>query len=746
MVASNNSRLPLYILVSAALGLLAGLALGERAEILAPVGLAYSKMLEIAVFPYLFCSLFVGLGGLARDRAWRLLAASWKVYLLLWGLTFLAIFLVGAVIPPAPPPAVLLPATDGGLSDILELLIPSNIAVALDRNFVPAIVVFAALYATAIQSLPDKATLLESMEVLRRASVTIWNWIVYFAPLGVFALFASTAGTADAAMARSLATYAALFLFGTLVLGFVILPRVLSLIVPRSYGAILAELRPALTLALVTTLSVAALPFIQRAAERLCQQEGIESEEAGDVVKASISIAYVLSQLGNYFVALFVIFAAYHQRIALEFTQWLLLPVMTLLSGIGSPSATVDAVAFLAQWLRLPASTADLYVETMTITRYGQVALSVVGFGFVTLSATMIYYGKARLRWRHALSGLALTTAVFGLLALGSRLAGDRLFPEPSDAAIMARTVDPDLVAQVDFTVMDQKPANLAALDGASTFESIRRRGRLRVGYARDIPPYSYINGAGELAGYDTAAAFRFARDLHVGIEFVPIDWNTIREDLIMGRYDIVMAGAYATPERLRTLDASEFYRVNALALIVRSHEAKNFRSYDTVKRRDDLTIAVFHDPVLEPLLQSLFPKARIELLDTFDELPQRPDIDAALWTRDQATAWTEARSGYTAVVPANIGAPLPFTYLLPPRSEDMLRYVNLWLELDTTNGERQRAIDYWINGMPRAAPGHRWNLLDNVLIPWFCRTWNNCPAADQSGWTEGEQPARYIP
>ena len=524
-----------------------------------------------------------------------------------------------------------------------------------------------------------------------------------------------------------------MFLLGTLVLGFVILPGVLSLIVPRSYGAILTELRPALTLALVTTLSVAALPFIQKAVERLCEQQGIDSDEAGDVVKASISIAYVLSQLGNYFTALFVMFAAYHQRVAIDFAQWLLLPVMTLLSGIGSPSATVDAVAFLAQWLHLPAATASLYVETMTITRYGQVALSVIGFAFVTFTVTMIYFGKARLRWRHALSGLMLTGAVFGLVALASRLAGDRLFPAPSDAAIMARSVDPDLVAQVDFTVLHQRPGNLAALEGASTFESIRRRGRLRVGYARSIPPFSYVNGAGELAGYDIATAFRFARDLHVGIEFVPIDWSRIQEDLTMGRYDIVMAGAYATPERLRVLDASDFYRVNAMALIVRSQDARKFRNYRKVRQRDDLTIAVFRDPVLEPLLHSLFPKARIEVLDSFDELPQRPDIDAALWTRDQATAWTEARTGYTAVVPADIGAPIPFTYLLPPRSEDMLRYVNLWLELDATSGEQQRAVEYWIHGVPRAKPGHRWNLVDNVLLPWFCRTANYCPALDQN-------------
>src|SRR5690606_34101909 len=117
----------------------------------------------------------------------------------------------------------------------------------------------------------------------RKASVIIWNWIVYFAPLGVFALFASTAGTVDATVARSLAVYMGLFLFGTFVLAFVILPLLLSRLVPRSYGAILSELRPALTLALGTPLSVAARPFIQKAAEELARNEEVAGEEANDV-------------------------------------------------------------------------------------------------------------------------------------------------------------------------------------------------------------------------------------------------------------------------------------------------------------------------------------------------------------------------------------------------------------------------------------------------------------------------------
>jgi Na+/H+-dicarboxylate symporter len=385
MTDATTPKLPFYILAGAILGLLVGVAIGEHAAVLQPLGLAYAKMLEIAVFPYLVCSLLVGLGGLSRDRTARLWRASWAVYLVLWSLVFLTIFLIGGFIPPAPSPSLIVPSTVDHVSHVIDLLIPANIAIALDRNFIPAVVVFATLYAVAIQNLPQKAAFLESMEVLRKASVTLWNWIVYVAPFGVFALFASTAGTVDASAAGSLAVYMVLFLTGTTVLAFVILPLLMSRLIPQSYGQILAHLRPALILALVTTLSVSALPFIQRAAEELCRQEKAESEEASDVIKASLSIAYVLSQLGNFFIALFVIFASYHQRASIALWEWLLLPFMTLMSGVGSPSASVDAVAFLSEWLRLPVTeTTDLYIETMTVTRYGQVAASVVGFAFVT--------------------------------------------------------------------------------------------------------------------------------------------------------------------------------------------------------------------------------------------------------------------------------------------------------------------------------------------------------------------------
>src|SRR5882724_2564988 len=138
--AAGGNRLPLWVLVGAVLGILAGVVLGQRTAVLEPLGTAYAMMLEIAVFPYLLCSLLHGLGRLTPATAGRLFAVSWGLYLLLWGLTLATIWLLARAIPPPSPPTQLTAETFAGHLDFLQRLIPSNLFAALGRNYVPAVV------------------------------------------------------------------------------------------------------------------------------------------------------------------------------------------------------------------------------------------------------------------------------------------------------------------------------------------------------------------------------------------------------------------------------------------------------------------------------------------------------------------------------------------------------------------------------------------------------------------------------
>ena len=306
------ASLPFWVLVGASCGILAGITFGERTAVLHPLGVVYAMMLESVVYPYILSSLIVGLGSLAVARAQHLLRASWAVYLFLWIVVFAAIFALAQAIPPPAPPVEVKASNAIGVLSLLRTIVPDNLTHALSQNFVPAIVVFAVTFGVAVQYVPAKTSFLESVEAIRLASLKIWTWVVYLAPIGVFALFASTAGTIAPRMASTLAVYMGLFLIGTFVLAFAVLPLALTAIVPTGTRELLDELQPAFVLALVTTLPTSALPLIQGVAERRIAGAGHGDDEANDITRAAISLSYVFTSLGNYFVALFIIYAAQH--------------------------------------------------------------------------------------------------------------------------------------------------------------------------------------------------------------------------------------------------------------------------------------------------------------------------------------------------------------------------------------------------------------------------------------------------
>ncbi|MCC6776116.1 MAG: transporter substrate-binding domain-containing protein [Hyphomicrobiales bacterium] len=471
-------------------------------------------------------------------------------------------------------------------------------------------------------------------------------------------------------------------------------------------------------LALVTTLPTSALPLIQRVAERTTARAGHEGVEANDVIRATISIAYVFAPLGNYFAALFVFYATHRFQVTMSGLDTVLLPALMLLSCSGSPSTTIEAICFVSEWLGLPASTVPLYVEAMTITRYGLVALSVSAYAFATIAVPLVYFRCVKWRLQQMITALVVGVVLLVGVAVGTRMLASRSFPPPSNAEILDRTLDPPLVAGVSAVVRNEPASALPPIDAPATMEGIRARGVIRVGYGRDIVPFTYTNARGELVGFDISYAYQLARALHVRLELAPIDWTTFEADLIVRRFDIIMAGAYVTDSRIEHLQVTNSYFQSPLALIARSRDAGRFLSYEAIAGAPTLTLGVLNYPALLPMVARLFPNARIVPLASYEELPAHHEIDAAVWSLDQARAWASAHRGYTAVAPANMGAPLAFAYLLPPDTAAMSRFMTLWLELQSGNGFRTAQIDYWINGEPRRPTSPRWNLLDNVLMP----------------------------
>ncbi len=91
----------------------------------------------------------------------------------------------------------------------------------------------------------------------------------------------------------------------------------------------------------------------------------------------------------------------------------------------------------------------------------------------------------------------------------------------------------------------------------------------LRVGMDLKFPPYSYMDDAGNPAGFEPTVAQAFADYLGMDVEIVNCDFGLLIGELEMGNVDVLIADMAATPERGVKVDFSIPYRyTNTLGLV----------------------------------------------------------------------------------------------------------------------------------------------------------------------------------
>jgi proton glutamate symport protein len=702
----SHLGLPGWIGVGAVAGLATGILVGEPAGALQPFGTAYVMLLESVVYPYIISSLLHGLASLSPKTAWRLFRKSWPFYVAAWGGTLGICYLLSVAFPGVPAPDMVdaaEPVRSG--PQLLDMILPGNIFEDLTRNYVPAVVMIAVLFGVALQGAKGKERILDILALVRTACVKIWGWMVHLAPVAVFAMFAVTAGTIEKSEAGGLAAYIGLFTGVTFLLAFIAIPAAVSALAPVKYREVLSLMREALTLALVTTLSVVALPYIQKAAEKIARENGVDAEDHKEIIQTSLAVNYPLGQLGNFFVYFFMLFTAFYTGTSLSAGEQLALPFMTLVSCIGSPTSTVNAVDFLSSWLALPGEPLNLYIETMVITRYGQVALSVMGFAFLTFLMALNYYGKLRVQLPRLMISMCLVVGLVAGLSLGGRALLTEVLKEPRET-YKSLVMHPDIIKGVEAKVYkthaefrrDYPRPELAV--GQPVFDRIQRTQTLRVGYGPGIVPFSYLNKDGDLVGLDVACVYNMARGLNVKLVFAPVQFNNVRLEVERGVFDLFIGGVYVTEERMRWGLYSESYHSSPLALIAPSANLANFAHMDQLRDNPDLTLAVLDVSTMRHLAGRLFPQANKRLVKRYDELPGLKGWDAALWTFEQGGIWASGHPGYTAIKPVDMGAVMVMAYLMPRRAPQLQQFINHWLGLRKADGFLSRQSKYWIGGL----------------------------------------------
>ena len=192
---------------------------------------------------------------------------------------------------------------------------------------------------------------------------------------------------------------------------------------------------------------------------------------------------------------------------------------------------------------------------------------------------------------------------------------------------------------------------------------------------------------------------------MNVELAFIPFSWQSLTDDLRNNSFDIAIGGLYITHKRLQTVTVSNPYYENPLALIVRTGQVNDFSSRDKINSTENLTIAVFDDPVLIPQARRSFPKAKIKILANYDTLEKQDDVDAAIWTLEQARAWAISHEGFSSVVPRDTANRFLFAYLMPPQSPGLADYFNFWMGRQKDNGVLADMTKRWIDPAAPDAP-----------------------------------------
>lgn len=126
-----------------------------------------------------------------------------------------------------------------------------------------------------------------------------------------------------------------------------------------------------------------------------------------------------------------------------------------------------------------------------------------------------------------------------------------------------------------------------------TTLQRIQRTGEVRIGYANEAP-FAYTTPDGKVTGESPEISRKIFAKLGVKkVDSVLTEWGSLIPGLRAGRFDVIAAGMYVTPERCKQIAfADPQYQIQDTLLVLKGNP-KNLHSYADVAKQADVKLAV---------------------------------------------------------------------------------------------------------------------------------------------------------
>ncbi len=362
MESKKESRLLIWMLVGIVSGGVCGYVWGEAMQSVAWLGELFLTALKMLIVPLVAASVITGVAGLGDVRHLGRMGGISVAYYACTTLIAVSIGLlmanlwqpgVGASLGQAQAPVG--EHHDVGVAElVLSFVHPNIVEAAASMKLLP-LIVFCIAFAAALSTLGEKGSpVVRFFEGVNEAIMTMVEWIMFFAPIGVFALIASKlgqngGGDAFVAQIQSLLAYVLTVISGLLVHALV-LCAALMFIARRNVLDYLRHMATALMTAFSTASSSATLPLTMESV----RMAGVHERARRFVLPLGATINMDGTAL---YEAVAVLFIAQAYGIDLSFSQQILVLLTATMAAIGAagiPEAGLVTMVIVLEAVGLP--------------------------------------------------------------------------------------------------------------------------------------------------------------------------------------------------------------------------------------------------------------------------------------------------------------------------------------------------------------------------------------------------------
>ena len=716
--------LSLQILLGLFLGILTGLFFGESTRVIAWVGEVWIRLMQMAVIPYVTLSLISGVGSLDMNLAKLLAIRGTLLLLMFWVISALVLVAMPLAFPSWVDASFLSQnqLADSQVFDPVELYVPDNPFYSLANSVVPAVVVFSIILGIALIHTKNRHNLLENFQVLVEALTQVMKFMIRLTPIGIFSIVAVAGGTLTLEEISQLEVYFVTYAAASILLTFGIIPMLISMFTPFSYSDVMRFSRSALLTGFVTQNILVTLPLLICKSVELFEKYRMDSEKNRHVVDVIIPVTFNFPLSGRLLSLLFIPFTAWMSGTGLALSQY---PEL-IVTGIFSLFAKAQvALNFLMDIFYIPHDLLYLYIPSSIVNGKFDTMVSVMNLFAFSLIITVSISGQLKIQWSRI-----IRYGVAGLLLLGLTVVSTKMFLEvlteqnyQKDKMLMNMQLSGGRADNMQ--VFDSLPAAPRARATGKTndlLQDIINDGVLRVGYRAERVPLGFVNGRGELVGFDVELFNRLGEELGVKVEYYPYAWADFFRLLNDDFLDIVPSVAFDTFNML-SVDLSKPYLDGHLSFITRDHRRHDFASLEILRQQQSLTLAILGEELfianMQRRIERLLPATRIEVIPVSqyeDFFALGDKVDALVEVAEIGAGLSLLHPEYSVVTPTNAQMSFPMAYAVPKGEKAFAEFLGDWLAVKQSTGRIEQLKKYWIYGEGVQVGKRRWSIKENVL------------------------------